>query len=228
MLPKEKSKRISDLSKQVILLYGRAKIGKSSLCAEFEKPLFLATEPGLAHLEVFKVNVNSWKKFLEACKDVAEGKHDFKTIIIDTVDNLVTYCQEWVCMEHGVNHVADLPHGKGWHFTTTELNRALMKLASLPYGLIFVSHSELVEVETKTRKYHRYTISIGGKNRNIVLNTVDIILFIDSETSKDGEERRLIRTKPSMFWEAGDRSNLLPPEIALNYEALSKYFKKGA
>lgn len=225
MLPIEKSKVVSELSQQVILVYGRAKIGKSTLCSKFDQPLFLATEPGLNHLEVFRVNINNWDKFLEACGDLADGKHKFKTIVIDTIDNLVVFCSDWVCRENSINHPSELPHGKGWHLVTSELRRALVKLASLPYGLVIVSHSELIEVETKTRKYTRYTIPIGGKNRNIILNMPDIILFIDSEVSKDGSERRLIRTKPSMFFEAGDRSGLLPETLPLDYNELAKYFK---
>ena len=225
-LPKERSKIVRDLSSQVILVYGRAKIGKSTLCSKFESPLFLATEPGLNHLEVFKVNITSWVKFLEACSDIAKGGHEFKTIVLDTIDNLVVYCSDWVCKENGINHPSELPHGKGWSLVTSELNRALVKLGSLPYGLIMVSHCDLTEVETKTRKYSRWTISVSGKNRNVFLNMTDLILFVDSEVASDGSEKRLIRTKPSMNYEAGDRSNLLPESLPLDYDELAKYFKK--
>ena len=224
-LPVEKSSRIVELSKQVILVYGRAKIGKSTLCSQFDMPLFLATEPGLNHLEVYKVIVNSWSKFLEACKDIAEGKHKYKTIVIDTIENLIIYCSEYVCAEHNISHPSELPHGKGWHMVTSELNRALVKLSALPYGLVMVSHSVLEEIETKTKKYNRYTIAVSGKNRNIFLNMADIILFIDSQMSKDGEEVRIIRTRPSMYWEAGDRSNKLPETLPLDYQKLASYFK---
>ena len=224
ILPLESSKPDSSLSKQVILVYGQAKIGKSTLCSKFEKPLFLATEPGLNNLDVFRVNVTNWEKFLTACSEIAEGKHGFKTIVIDTVDNLVIFCQDYICKKEGVSHPADLPHGKGWHMVTSELHRALAKLAILPYGLILVSHCELLEVETKTKKYNRFTISIGGKNRQVVLNMVDLILFIDSVSDSNGE-KRIIRTKPSLYWEAGDRANRLPEIVPLDYDALAKYFK---
>lgn len=225
MLPLEKSKKVMELSRQIILIYGRAKIGKSTLCSQFEKPLFLATESGLNHLEVYKVNCTSWKKFLEACGEVAKGEHDYKTVIIDTIDNLVTYCSEYICKENGVNHPSELPHGRGWHLVTNELNRALVKLSSLPYGLVMVSHSVKEEVETKTKKFNRWTISISGKNKSIFLNMSDIILFVDSAMNKDGEEVRILRTKPSLYWEAGDRSNLLPETLKLDYNELVKYFK---
>ena len=60
---------------------------------------------------------------------------------------------------------------------------------------------------------------------------MDIILFMDSEM-KDGEEVGVMRTKPSLYWEAGDKSKLLPesiefppdkPEVV--YEVIKKAFK---
>ncbi len=225
LLPTEKTKKVNELSKQVILLYGRAKIGKSTFAANFDDALFLATEPGLNHLEVFKTNINSWDKFLSACGEIAKGEHGFKTVVVDTVDNLVGFCQDYVCRENKISHPSELPHGKGWSLVTVELSRALVKLASLPYGVVFISHSDLSEVETKTKKYSRYTISVGGKNKHVILNMVDIILFVDSAV-KDGEEKRIIRTKPSLYWEAGDRSGELPEEVPLDFNEFKKYFKQ--
>ena len=225
LIPKEASGIVSELSKQTILIYGRAKIGKSTLCSKFESPLFLATEAGLNHLAVHKVNILSWKTFLDVCSEIAQKKHDRKTIVIDTIDNLVVLCSEYICKENGISHVSELPMGKGWHLVTSELNRTLIKLSGLPYGLVMVSHCDIETIETKTKKYNRFTISIGGKNKNIFLNMSDMILFVDSVMNKDGEEVRCIRTKPSMNYEAGDRTGKLPELLKLDYNEIVKYFK---
>lgn len=211
-LPIIKSVKETNLAKQVTLLYGRPKIGKSTFCSYFEKALFMATEPGLNHLEVFKMNVNSWGVFLETCAEVAGGKHEFKTLIIDTVDNLLVYCSDYVCKENEIDHPSDLPHGKGWSLITAEFTRALVKLYGLGYGVVLVSHSKQEEIETKTKKYNRFTIDISGKNQNVILNGMDLILFMDSEM-KDGVEVGVVRTKPSLYYEAGDKSKLLPENI---------------
>jgi len=211
-LPTQLSKIENELSKQIVLVYGRPKIGKSTLCAQFDKALFLATEPGLSQLEVYKCNITSWEGFMEACKDIAGGQHEFKTIVIDTIDNLIPLLQAYIEKVNEVDYIGDIPHGKGWFLATQELRRVLTKLAMMPYGLVLVSHSKQEEIETKTKKYNRFTIDLSGKNQNAVLNLMDIILFMDSEM-KGGEEIGVMRTKPSLYWEAGDKSKRLPESI---------------
>jgi hypothetical protein len=171
------------------------------------------------------MNITNWQKFLEACQELSAGKHDFKNIIIDTVDKLVVLCSDYVCSSNGISHPSELPHGKGWALVTSELNRVVTKLASLPYGLVMVSHCDQEEIETKTKKYNRWTISVSGKNRNLFLDMADMILFVDSEVDRDGTERRIIRTKPSMNYDAGDRSNKLPETLALDFKKFAEYFK---
>ncbi len=61
-----KTKPTTDLAKQSILLYGVPKLGKSSFASQFPEAMFFECEPGLNHLEVFKVPTYSWEAFLEA------------------------------------------------------------------------------------------------------------------------------------------------------------------
>lgn len=223
-LPTEKSKPESSLDKQVILIYGRPKIGKTTFCSQFDKALFLATEP-IKLKEVYKVNINSWRLFLETCGEISQGKHDFKNIVIDTVDNLIILCQQYICEENNVDHISELPHGKGWSMVTTELTRPLIKLGALPYGIVLVSHCEQEEVETKTKKYNRFTIDIGGKNKNVVLNMANIILFMDSEY-RDQQEIGVIHTKPSLYYDAGDQSKKLPENIYFPLDKPEKAYEE--
>jgi hypothetical protein len=66
--------------------------------------LFLATEPGLNALEVFEAPITCWDDLLQACAEIAEGKHDFKTIVIDTVDNAYRMCADYVCKKFKIEH----------------------------------------------------------------------------------------------------------------------------
>jgi len=62
-----------------------------------------------------------------------------------------------------------------------------------------------------------------------VLGIADLILFCDLETiaGPDGQPtmRRVMRTKPSPYWEAGDRTGRLPATIDLDYDAFVAAFE---
>ena len=97
----------------------------------------------------------------------------------------------------------------------------LTKLAFLPYGLFLVSHAKEIEVETRTGKYTRIVPTLPDKARKIVLGMVDMVLFCDLEVTRartaDKSIRRVIRTKPSLYYEAGDRTGRLPETLDLDF-----------
>ena len=227
-LPTAKTKPTTDLAKQSILLYGVPKLGKSTFASQFPEAVFLECEPGLNHLEVFKVPTYSWEAFLEACKLIAKGDHNFKTLVIDTVDNAFKMCSDYVCAKHGIEYEGDMGHGKGWALVKNEWNRVLTRLASLPYGLILISHAVDKTIETRTGEFTKTTPSLPDRARNVVLGMVDIILYGDSVSRKDAAGNltveRVLRTKPHPTYEAGDRTGRLPETLPLDYSAFNAAF----
>jgi hypothetical protein len=221
MLPTAKTQPKPDLADLTVLVYGQTKIGKSTFCSQADSALFLATEPGLNALDVFQVPIQSWEDLLAACAEVTEGKHPFRTIIIDTIDNAYKFCTDYIVKKHKIEHESDLGYGKGYALVNNEFQRVLTKLAFLPYGLFLVSHAKEIEVETRTGKYTRIVPTLPDKARKIVLGMVDQVLFCDLETAtaEDGAEsvKRVIRTKPSLYYEAGDRTGRLPETIDLEF-----------
>ena len=231
MLPKEKTPPRTNLADYTVLAHGRPKCGKSTLCSHAPGALFIATEAGLNSLEVFQVPVSTWERFLEVCREVAEGKHDFKTIIVDTLDNAYRMCSEHVCAKHKIEHESDLGYGKGFALVNSEFHRVLNKLSLLPYGLFLVSHSQEKDVETRAGKRTRIVPSLPEKARQMVLGMADIILYCDVETvvGADGKprERRVMRTKPTENYEAGDRTGRLPDVLDLDYAKFAAAFAAG-
>lgn len=223
LLPTEKRKPKQRLEDYSILLYGTYKIGKSTFCSQMDNPLFLATEPGLEALEVYEVKVPDWITFLQVCAEIAQGGHPFKTIVIDTVDNLWKACSEYVREKLGIMHESDLGYGKGYAMVRDEFFRVLRKLSLLPYGLVMTSHVELVEIKTRTMTITKAMPTIPKSGREIILGWVDMILYAESVVTNDGEIR-VIRTKPSENWEAGDRTKRLPPTLPFDFEVFRKAF----
>jgi hypothetical protein len=232
MLPTEKTPARMSLSELTVLVHGPAKIGKSEMCSHAEKAIFLATEAGLNALEVYQLPILTWSEFLAACGELKDGKHDFKTVVVDTLDNLFLMCMEHVCARLKIEHPSDLGYGKGFSLVNGEFYRALNKLSLLPYGLFLISHSQEKEIETRTGKRTRIVPTLPDKARRMVLGMVDVILYCDVDTvaSLDGKaatERRVMRTKPTEGYEAGDRTGRLPAVIELNYAKFAEAFEKA-
>ena len=231
LLPKEKTKRRISLAEQTVLLYGMPKSGKSTWCSQIPDALFLATEPGLNHLDVYQIPITNWETFLAAAAEVAKGNHNFKAIIVDTIDNAYKFCLDHVCAKHGIKHPSDMSYGRGYALVNGEFQRVMTKLAALPYGLFCISHAVEREIETRTGKYHKTLPTLPEGARKILLGMIDIALFVDIETmtDKDGNQytRRIMRTKPDKHYEAGDRTGKLPDPIPLDYNAFQAAFEKA-
>ena len=232
ILPKEKSKPKTDLSDFTIFLYGPPKAGKSSWASTFPDAVFLATEAGLNSLSTHKVDVDVWETLLEACREFAEGKHKFKTLILDTVDNAWFLCRRYICEKYKVDYEGDLSFGKGHSLVLNEFTRVITKLSMLPYGLVLISHASIQEIQTRTGVTHKTIPSLPEKPRKLILGLADMILFCDLETVRadDGKQviRRVIRTQPSPNYEAGDRTGRLPEVIDLDYRKFVEAFGRPA
>ena len=228
ILPTAKTPPKPNLADLTVLWYGQTKCGKTTICSHAEDALFLATEPGLNALEVFQIPIQCWEDLLAACAEIGEGKHQFKTVIIDTVDNAYKFCADYILKKFKVEHESDLGYGKGYALINNEFQRVLTKLAFLPYGLFLISHAKEMEVETRTGKLTRIVPTLPDKARKIVLGMVDMVLFCDLEVSagENGEQRvrRVIRTKPSLYYEAGDRTGRLPDILDLDFRAFLTAF----
>lgn len=226
MIPTEKTKKAQALGDQVITLYGMPKIGKSTFASQFPNALFAATEPGLNHIEVYQVPVNGWTDFTKLCAVLASKPLQVETLVIDTVDILYEQCKAHVCGLAGIQHPSDLTYGKGFSMVNSEFRRVLAKLGTLrtandgKMGLVLISHAREIEEDTRTGKRMRWSPSLPGSARNIVESMSDLLLFADV----DGDSSRVLRTKPSPRWVAGDRTGKLPETMPLSYDALSSAF----
>jgi len=227
-LPTTKTQPKPDLADLTVLAYGQTKIGKSTLCSQADGALFLATEPGLNALDVYQVPIQSWEELRKACAEIGEGNHPFKTVILDTIDNAYKFCTEYILAKFKVEHESDLGYGKGYALVNNEFQRVLTKLAFLPYGLFLISHAKEMEMDSRTGKYTRVVPTLPDKARKIVLGMADMVLFCDLEvsTGENGEQcvRRVIRTKPSPYYEAGDRTGRLPDILDLDFKAFLTAF----
>lgn len=235
-LPTKKSVPKTLMEEYTILLYGSPKIGKTTFCSQFDEPLFILTEAGTNALSVYEIRVNTWLEFKMYLKEIADaikaGSFIQKTIVIDTFDNLCALCTDHVMKEAGVTHPSELGFGKGYDLCKKEMSKALNFLALLPTGLVFTSHERIEEVKTRTTTFNKALPSANSTYRKLVLGMADLILYAHTVQVVDKEthiprEVRVLETKASENWEAGDRTGILPPSLEFSYTNFKEAWNKG-
>lgn len=238
LIPKEATKPKEALEDHTIFLHGPPKIGKSTFAAQFNKPLFLATEAGLNSLTTYQIPIRdetsngkklmAWQKYIQVLTELAISKHDFRTIIVDTVDNLAEYCVEYVYAINRITHASDLDWGKGWQLLKGEAQHGISLLMSLGLGVVFVSHSEEKEIRRKGGdSYTKIQDTCPRNFKHMVHALSDMILYATMENGKP-----VLKTRESDEYLAGNRVGLpetLPFEQPISnpqkaYEAFVEAF----
>lgn len=84
--------------KERLIILGEKKIGKTTFGANSPKPIFLPTEDGcssITGLDYFPKQT-SYDEILESIKTLGTEKHEFQTLVIDTLDGIVDIVSEEV------------------------------------------------------------------------------------------------------------------------------------
>lgn len=187
-LPTEKSIPSSSLQDYSILIYGRKKIGKSSLTAQFDRMLGLMCEPGGKAQSMYQAPCRDWKELRAKTRLFIEDKR-FQTASIDTADFAYEFCMDYVCTKMVMDHPSDEGYGKGWKAVRTEFTDWVNELLHSGKGVIFISHIKDEEIKNrKNESRHRAGSSMSGQASDILEGLVDIWGCYDY----NGKERVLI------------------------------------
>lgn len=219
-----KSTITTDIGAMNLLIYGQPKVGKSTLASQIPNALFLATEKGHNFLQVHKVDINKWEDVLDIGKSLLSQKHNFKTLVIDIADYFYKHCERYVMDKHQVEHPSDLGFGKGFSLVKDEFTRVVQRLNSVGVGLVFISHAKEKTIKTKTAEWTMMATSLGAGPEGVISGLCDLILYC--YITEDGE--RMMRTKPTKYVLAGDRSKKLPESMAMDYKKMTDLLSSTA
>lgn len=176
-LPTERSIPCKDLRDFIIFIYGREKIGKTSLCAQFPDALFLMFEPGAKALSIFKKEVYTWTDFKAIIGKLRDDER-FSTVVIDTVDLCYRLCLEYVTkFKLAGTHPSEAGYGKGWDALTDEFQKTMAELGKTGKGVILLSHEVEREIKAKGGTYEIIGPTLSNFARKIVEPMVDIFAY---------------------------------------------------
>ena len=237
-------------------IYGASKIGKSSLNAELYKDngFFIFGEPRYNHLEGIKLEyVQTWSEFLQVVNIFIKNKKQllpiYPHIIISGVENLLRYCKEYTLSEYDVEDLNDVGYGQAHAFYFDQWNKYMTILNTIGYKVHYELHSTEITVKVPVKgilpaslqgmqikedkktneryvEYNKIVPDMKSKFLNPLLNIVDNILYVSMTEDENGEEKRCIHLRESMYWMAGlTFKGNVPEVIEFDAQTLRKTFE---
>lgn len=98
----------------------------------------------------------------------------FKTVVIDVIDDVCIQIEQAICLDAGVQALSDIPYGKGWTMFNTVLQQFVMDLKALPLNVIYISRED--DKTDENTGVTTYKPSLKTKYYNIVNGNCDVVI----------------------------------------------------
>ena len=224
-----------------IMLYGVEGIGKSTFAAYSPKPIFILTEDGLGSLPVqhfpLAKNVAS---VMAAITTLYDEKHDYKTVVLDSLD----WLEAMIWQEMEAKHDAkDLAYGKGasiaadkWRTIVTAFDALRTKHGM---NVILIAHTMIKRIDSpETEPYDRYQPKLQERSGSLIREWADAVLFANYKTIVKQSDvgfnktvsrgvssgERMLFTSERPAYMAKNRYGL-PESIPLDWDAFAEAIK---
>ena len=213
-----------DLRGKFVAIYSKPKVGKTSLACQFPKNLLLGFEHGWNAISGAKaVDIDKWATFKLILRQLEkpEAKEMYNTITIDTIAIAWDLCEQYICAQHSVSKIGDIPWGGGYAACQKEMEACLRKITQLGYGLVIISHEERrTEIQSNGSEVEIVAPKIPKRCYDVVNQLVDIIGYIDQTWNEDGTTQRVFYTRRTPTIMAGSRYKYLATKIPFGYDEL--------
>lgn len=212
-----------DLKGKYILIYGNPKSGKTSFAAKFKKNLLLAFEMGYNAIDgIYAQPMQKWSDLKLILRQLADekAKAKYDTITIDTASIAYELCEQYVCAQHGVQKIADIPWGAGYSAVRNEFETTLRQITMLGYGLILIAHSEKRVETVDNNEIEFFSPALNKRCYEVCNRLVDVIGYIAIEWDEQGNSQRYLYTRQTPRVMAGSRFQYLEPKIKFGYQEL--------
>ena len=228
-----------------LLIYGTEGIGKSTTASQAPNPIFVPTEDGLDQIDCASFPLATKLADVEsALKSLINEKHDFETVVIDSVDWLERLVWDVLCEQYGVSSIEKVDGGyaKGYTHALTHWRKVLADLNTLRTQrgmcVILLAHAKVEKFEDpEASAYDRYSPRLNKHAAALITEWSDAVLFatrkfrVEADTGNFNRERhvahaigrdggeRVLRTVGGPSCVAKNRFNLAA-ELPLDWNSI--------
>lgn len=237
LLPDNKRRNLNAVTKRVLWVYGAPFSGKTWFANEFPDPLMLNTDGNIKYVDapyIFirdEVTMNGrmavkkygWEKLKEVLDELEKKQNDFKTIVLDLLEDAYEQCRLYMYKQLGITHESD-DSFRAWDKVRTEFLSTIKRLVSLNYeNIILISHEDTSkDITRRDGKVTAVKPNIQDKIANKVAGMVDIV----ARMIADGDNRTVsFKTDEVIF--GGGRLTVKEREIPPTFEALAAVYDEA-
>lgn len=238
LLPKNERRNLNATKKKVVWLYGAPFSGKTFFANQFPDPLMLNTDGNIKFVDAPYIAIRdtvtvegrltkrylAWEVFADAVAELEKKQNDFKTIVVDLLEDTYEACRVYICDRQGWKHESD-DSFRAWDMVTSEFLNTIKRLVSLDYeNIILISHED--RSRDLTRKSGDKISSIRPNLREKVANKVAGMVDLVARIVADDNDRVLsFKTSEVIF--GGGRLTVHNKEIPLDYEAFCEVYEEA-
>ena len=220
-------------------IWGSPMTGKSYFSSFFPNPLILNTDgnskqgsaPSIQLRNIRNETGGLKQSVIKQLDDIVialqvenpkrPADQQFKTIVVDVIDDVCIQIEQAICLDAGVQALSDIPYGKGYAMFNTALQQFVMDLKALSLNVIYISR-ELAITDENTGAT-TYEPSLKTKYYNIVNGNCDVV--IRTKKIGDGQNAsyfREVKALRTMY----NPANITDHRILQLLESCSGMFKK--
>jgi len=224
ILPTKKSPATRKNPKTLIL-YGKPKVGKTTILKELDNCLIIDLEDGSDFVEALKYKVNNLKELHDLGEKIKEQGKPYKYIAIDTITKLEEWCEEAATTSYkkkpiGKNFtgktVLELPKGAGYLHLRIAYKTWISYIETLADNLIFVGHVKDSVIDKSGTEVTVSDVDLTGKLKAITCQNADAIGYIYRK-----EDKPFVRFKHNGELEAGGRcEHLIDQEFEFDWSKI--------
>ena len=225
-----------------LTIYGNHGLGKTTMAARAPGVIFIPTEDGLGQLDVPRFPLaEDYPQVIQALSELYSEEHNYRTVVIDSLDWLERLIWADVCRQRGVQSMEDIGYGRAYVFALTQWREVLTGLNALRNErgmmVILIAHCQIEKFQSPLADtYDRYVPRLHKHASAIIQEWCDDVLFctykvrtkqVDegfdrSRTRAIGELERVIYTTEGPAHMAKNRLDL-PEELPLDWNAYAHY-----
>lgn len=238
ILPKNERRNLNATKKKVVWIYGAPFSGKTFFANQFPDPLMLNTDGNIKFVDAPYIAIRdtvtvegrltkrhlAWEVFSDAVAELEKKQNDFKTIVVDLLEDTYEACRVYICDRQGWKHESD-DSFRAWDMVTSEFLNTIKRLVDLDYeNIILISHED--RSRDLTRKSGDKISSIRPNLREKVANKVAGMVDLVARIVADDNDRVLsFKTSEVIF--GGGRLTVRNKEIPLDYEAFCEVYEEA-